>query len=114
MEVRFWGPWDLQKAIRLTATLKLGRAVDLLRKTLQRSRSRLNLAGSNDPYKKKPIPAWFRWAVFKRDGYKCCRCGGDEDLTVDHIHPESLGGQLTPENTETLCRSCNSSKNDKI
>ena len=65
-------------------------------------------------YKKKPIPGWFRWAVFKRDGYRCCKCGSEEDLTIDHIYPESRGGELTPDNVETLCRSCNSSKNDRV
>jgi hypothetical protein len=36
-----------------------------------------------------------RWAVFQRDGYACAYCGAASDLTVDHIHPVSLGGSMT-------------------
>lgn len=62
------------------------------------------------PYIKKPIPSKLRWQVFKRDAYLCVRCDADEDLTVDHIHPEVKGGQATMDNLQTLCRPCNSSK----
>lgn len=61
-------------------------------------------------YKKKPIPAKLRWAVFKRDGYCCRSCGSDEDLTADHMHPEARGGETILENLQTLCRTCNSRK----
>jgi hypothetical protein len=54
-------------------------------------------------YKKKPIPAKLRWAVFKRDGYCCVRCGSEEDLAADHIHSEARGGETTLENLQTLC-----------
>jgi len=51
---------------------------------------------------------------------ECARCGiefGDmwkNRYTLDHIIPLSLGGKLVLKNTQLLCRSCNSSKNDKI
>lgn len=61
-------------------------------------------------YKKKPIPAKLRWAVFKRDGYRCVKCGCEEDLAADHIHSELRGGQATLENLQTLCRRCNARK----
>jgi hypothetical protein len=51
-----------------------------------------------------------RWSVFRRDHYACVHCGSTADLTVDHIHPVSLGGADSPENLQTLCRTCNSSK----
>lgn len=34
--------------------------------------------------------------------------------TMDHIIPLSLGGDLTFENIQALCSSCNSSKNNKL
>jgi hypothetical protein len=61
-------------------------------------------------YVKKPIPAKLRWAVFRRDGYRCVKCGCDEDLTADHIHPEVKGGRTGIGNLQTLCRPCNSKK----
>lgn len=65
------------------------------------------------PYVKKPIPTELRWAVFRRDGYRCVHCGYDADLTADHIEPEVKGGRTGIDNLQTLCRSCNSKKGAK-
>jgi HNH endonuclease len=59
---------------------------------------------------RQPVDPSLRWAVFQRDGYACVHCGSTSDLTVDHIHPVSLGGIDDPSNLQTLCRSCNSTK----
>jgi HNH endonuclease len=51
--------------------------------------------------------------VFARDGFQCSGCGvhaAAAALTIDHIHPVSLGGTNDESNLQTLCRSCNSSK----
>jgi len=41
----------------------------------------------------------------------CSTCGATTDLTVDHIHPVSRGGDpYDPANCRTLCRHHNSSK----
>ena len=61
-----------------------------------------------------PIPTVVRDEVFQRDGNECRRCGASEDLTLDHIHPWSIGGPDTPDNLQVLCRSCNSSKGDRV
>jgi hypothetical protein len=61
-------------------------------------------------YVKKPVPVELRWAVFRRDGYRCVGCGYDADLTADHIHPEVKGGRTGIDNLQTLCRRCNSKK----
>ena len=63
--------------------------------------------------KKKKIPYETRRKVFERDKYRCCHCGGYEDLTIDHIVPESKGGAHEIGNFQTLCRSCNSKKGVK-
>lgn len=61
-------------------------------------------------YRKHPIPRWLRKSIMERDMYRCQKCGDHRDLSIDHIIPESRGGTLDPQNLQTLCRSCNSSK----
>lgn len=77
--------------------------------------------GSYDPkqsnstrFKKKKISAKKALSVYRRDGFKCKKCGCSDDLTVDHVHPEFLGGTSDIDNLQTLCRSCNSSKGCKV
>jgi hypothetical protein len=61
-------------------------------------------------YRKKTISRTLSKAVFERDLYRCKHCGTHKDLSVDHIYPESKGGDLDMDNLQTLCRSCNSKK----
>lgn len=57
-----------------------------------------------------PIPLSLRVAVYERDGWHCVGCGSTDDLTLDHVHPWSLGGIDAEDNLQTLCRPCNSRK----
>ena len=63
---------------------------------------------------RQTISPTVRWNVFKRDGYQCVMCHTDTDLAVDHIYPQSKGGSTTEDNMQTLCRSCNSRKGDRL
>lgn len=54
-----------------------------------------------------------RKRVIKRDGGKCCYCGKDKNLTIDHLIPRSRGGTNTWTNLVTSCFRCNSNKGDK-
>lgn len=45
---------------------------------------------------------------------RCYYCGKKQKLTVDHIVPLSRGGSNSPDNIVLACRSCNSSKNDRL
>jgi hypothetical protein len=56
------------------------------------------------------IPGPLRETVFARDGGKCVRCFSDQDLTVDHIFPQSIGGTHAITNLRCMCRSCNSAR----
>lgn len=60
------------------------------------------------------ISAEVRRAVYDRDGWACGHCGATERLTLDHIHPWSLGGEDAIENLQTLCQSCNSRKGVRV
>lgn len=41
---------------------------------------------------------------------KCAYCDSDENLTIDHIIPQSKGGLDTTKNVVCCCHSCNQSK----
>lgn len=59
-------------------------------------------------------PTGKRKIVFERDEYACRHCGAGEDLTLDHIYPQALGGGHELDNLQTLCRRCNSRKGVRI
>jgi hypothetical protein len=65
------------------------------------------------PYKKLMENRPTRNLIMKRDGYKCLYCGATENLTLDHIIPQSRGGEDTWENLATCCGSCNVKKGNK-
>jgi len=51
--------------------------------------------------------------VFLRDRYICQYCGTQcqsENATLDHVHPISLGGKTTWDNSTTACKRCNYEK----
>lgn len=54
-----------------------------------------------------------RQEIFDRDGRKCLECGSADDLSLDHKIPRSKGGSHDKENLQTLCRRCNSAKNNR-
>ncbi|WP_342772409.1 HNH endonuclease [Nocardioides marmoriginsengisoli] len=60
------------------------------------------------------ISSRLREAVYRRDGFACIQCGSTDELSLDHIHPWSLGGTDDFANLQTLCRSCNSRKGARI
>ena len=56
-----------------------------------------------------------RFAIYNRDGYRCCKCGRKtNDLEIDHIMPISKGGKTHPDNLQTLCKKCNKEKSNII
>jgi len=57
--------------------------------------------------------------ILDRDQWICYKCQkklAGPDATVDHIIPLALSteGRLDPANLAACCRSCNSSKRDKV
>lgn len=52
-------------------------------------------------------PAFTRFNLFLRDGFKCGYCGSAEDLTFDHVVPRRLGGQTNWKNIVAACTKCN-------
>ncbi|MDP5171865.1 MAG: HNH endonuclease [Bacteroidia bacterium] len=59
------------------------------------------------PYKRVNLS---RHNVFKRDNNRCVYCGSKDALTIDHVHPKSLGGRDSWDNLVTACQKCNSQK----
>lgn len=54
-----------------------------------------------------------RQAIFKRDKHLCQYCGSRADLTIDHVHPKSRGGDDSWENLVAACQRCNNRKGDR-
>ena len=53
------------------------------------------------------------WAVYRRDGMKCCYCGNDSTpLTVDHLVCWEEGGPSIEANLVTCCRRCNKARSN--
>lgn len=85
-------------------------------------RGQINWGGRERPagvgrrriYTKAVISRKLQMEVWERDAFRCKECGGYQNLTVDHIIPESKGGTLELDNLQTLCRSCNSRKGAKV
>ncbi len=71
----------------------------------------------------QPTGQWIRkdkrLAIYLRDGFACLVCGTDLhgadpfDVTLDHIKPQSTGGDNEAHNLFTCCRSCNSARGSK-
>ena len=55
-----------------------------------------------------------RFAIYARDGYRCCNCGSPHNLEIDHIIPISKGGKSTMNNLQTLCHRCNTMKGNSL
>jgi hypothetical protein len=68
---------------------------------------------------RKTIPLKDRWAILKRDNYRCAKCGAapsndhSVELEVDHILAVAKGGSNAFANLQTLCRKCNQGKKDR-
>jgi hypothetical protein len=59
--------------------------------------------------KRPVVPGSWWWAeheAFRRDNFKCQKCGSVENLEAHHRIPTSKGGNSLPENLITLCHDC--------
>lgn len=62
------------------------------------------------PHKSPPLT---RAGLLRRDGCMCAYCGlvfREKDLTLDHVHPESRGGETSWTNLLAACGPCNNRK----
>lgn len=59
-------------------------------------------------------PAFTRFNVFLRDGFKCAYCGVSGELTFDHVIPRSQGGRTSWTNIVAACSPCNLRKGGRM
>src|ERR1700754_2585703 len=65
------------------------------------------------PFERKSLS---RKNILLRDHNTCQYCGRifpPQELTLDHIHPRSRGGDSSWDNLVTCCRACNNRKGDR-
>lgn len=60
-----------------------------------------------------------RFIILERDNFQCIYCGASPrhdgaSLQVDHVYPESQGGDSTAANLVTACEDCNGQKQGRI
>jgi 5-methylcytosine-specific restriction endonuclease McrA len=78
-----------------------------------------NGRNSKRGYRGVQIRKDLRLAIYLRDEFHCVYCGKNlhrakqEDVTLDHLTPDSKGGSNEPKNLVTACRRCNCSRQDK-
>ncbi|NJP12456.1 MAG: HNH endonuclease [Leptolyngbyaceae cyanobacterium RU_5_1] len=54
--------------------------------------------------------------IVKRDGNRCCWCKKqlkDDQMTIEHLTPQSLGGSDSIENLRIACFKCNNSRGNR-
>ncbi|MCG8668040.1 MAG: HNH endonuclease [Pseudomonadales bacterium] len=62
------------------------------------------------------VPPLSNRMLFRRDRHMCLYCGNTfkaNELTRDHIIPQSKGGRSTWKNLVACCKSCNNAKRDR-
>ena len=55
----------------------------------------------------------WRKAIKEANNHECICCGEkhhEHDLTIDHVHPRTMGGTNITSNCVPACKSCNQSK----
>ena len=55
----------------------------------------------------------WRKSIKEANNYECIYCGEkhyEHDLTIDHVHPRTMGGNDITSNCVPACRTCNQSK----
>ena len=69
-----------------------------------------------DQTPREPFSKSRRFAIMKRDGYRCQLCGKSQEdgakLHIDHRIALAKGGSNEDENLWTLCLECNLGKSD--
>lgn len=115
-EVGFVPKGEMVKLAELKKRLELGESLtsrDLIRlerhlKKLARGKAYYTPPHENLWLASKEVKA----RIFSRDSHKCVACGNMKNLAVDHAIPRGMGGSEEDCNLQTLCKSCNSLKNN--
>jgi 5-methylcytosine-specific restriction endonuclease McrA len=97
----------------LTPTYQAYAAHEREKAQAKASRRAQKIAARGGRIHRAAIPDVVKARVYARDNFTCQKCGATDDLTLDHIHPWSIGGPDTEDNLRVLCRPCNSAKGDR-
>ena len=70
-----------------------------------------------DMYRRRRTPRFSKYNCHLRDMFVCQYCNSkfsSKLLTLDHVHPISLGGKTSWDNIVSACGPCNSQKSNKL
>lgn len=76
-----------------------------------------NICAAHRRQRRSPIGRRLRFAILRRDGFKCRYCGRpapEVALHVDHVLPVVRGGTDEPDNLVTACPDCNHGKGSSV
>ena len=90
----------------LDALVAAGATAEMIAAAVKADQARLDV----------PLNEWraMRAAVIARDGAVCAYCSAPNSFQCDHVVPRARGGKSEMSNLAASCKSCNSSKRDKL
>lgn len=110
-----WGAAKVAFIERVNSDLKLPLEVDASPAKVTERRARTTKPGDA-----RAIPLGLRYAVLRRDRFRCVTCGRSPAtdagcvLHVDHVQPYSKGGKTVIDNLRALCAACNLGKGSSL
>lgn len=104
---------DPYRRVKLDSSYVCAQCADAVMNLWHKAMSGSYITWQNPPNPSKAkakISPGLRRRAYERDSYACRYCGARRNLTLDHVHPESRGGETDLDNLVTACFDCNIKK----
>jgi 5-methylcytosine-specific restriction endonuclease McrA len=108
--------WPWQEAVKAVFLDRVN-VVDNYNKVIRSANYKMmapSVVSLKDYVSQDRAPAFTKFNLFLRDGFKCVYCSNTEEITFDHLIPRRLGGKTTWENIVAACTRCNFKKGGRL